>query len=172
MKKIAYLLVITAAIGICSCRTTEANYRAAYEAAREKQTETGDSLTTAMLRQSQEPQMMSFNENGKRYTFGVLTMPVAKKVDAGNAEGLRRFSVCVGRFKQVFNAKSLCERLVADGYAEACVVHDRQNYYYVIATSTTSPAQAQELLDQVKSDKRLSFQKSFPYILRPSHLVR
>lgn len=172
MKKIFFILGILALLGAVSCKTTEANYRAAYEKVMEKQTETGDSLTTAMLRKSQEPSTITFNENGKQYPLPVLTVPVNRKVDAGQQDGLRLYCVTVGRFKQVFNAKSMCERLVGDGYAEACVVHDRQNYYYVVASSAASPAAATEQLEAVRADKRLSLRAPFPYILRPAHLVR
>ena len=172
MKKSVYLMVAMIMCGMISCKTTEANYRAAYEKAREKQTETGDSLTTAMLRKSQDPQTMTFNENDKHYALPVLTIPVVRTVDAGAQDGLRRYCVCVGRFKQVFNAKSMCERLMADGYSEACVVHDRQNNYYVLAASSDSPSEASELLIKVNGDKNLSLREPYPYILRPSHLVR
>lgn len=174
MKRLVYIAAVVAfvAIAMSACKTNEANYRAAYEKVKEKETDTGDSLTTAMLRKSQEPQTMTFNENGKRYALPILTVPVARKVDAGSQEGLRRYCVATGRFKQVFNAKSMCERLVGLGYDEACVVHDRQNYYYVVAASTDSPATASELLIKVNSDASLALRSPFPYILRPAHLVR
>lgn len=172
MKKIIYLLSGLTLLTVASCRTTEANYRSAYEKAREKQTETGDSLTTAMLRKSQDPQTLTFTENDKQVALPVLTVPVTRKVDAGSQDGLQRYCVCVGKFKQIFNAKSMCERLESAGYPVACVTHDRQNYYYVVATSSNSPSEALQLLNKVNSDKSLSLHTPFPYILRPAHLIR
>lgn len=45
MKKILLIIsVIVVVFSITSCKTTEENYRSAYELAKEKKTETGDSL--------------------------------------------------------------------------------------------------------------------------------
>ena len=50
MRKILSLIAFVVALGLCSCRTTEENYRAAYEKAKEKQIETGDSISTLGLK--------------------------------------------------------------------------------------------------------------------------
>lgn len=172
MKRLHYLILAIAVLTISmgACKTNEANYRDAYEKAMAKQTDTGDSLTTAQLRQSQNPRMQLIA--GSPDTLPVMTFAITKKADAGSDEGVKKFCIVVGRFKQIFNARSMCERLATSGYPDACVVHDRMNYYYVIATSTNQPEQIKSLLNKCAKDSTLVLRPPFPYVLRPAHLVR
>ncbi len=167
MKKVLFIIAI-AFLTVIGCKPTEENYRAAYEKAREKQSETGDSLTTAQFRQSQQPRLMSVGAD----TLPVMTFYIGRDADFGNKDSIRKYCVVVGRFKQVFNARSMAERLVAGGFNEAFVVHDAQGYYYVACNSTDLPDEAGRLLEKVKKDGSVVLHPPYPYILRPGHLVR
>lgn len=168
MRKLIFIFATLLVLGAYSCRTNEANYRAAYEKAREKQTETGDSLTTAMLRNSDLPRMTRVGND----SVPLRTFAIGSKIDAGSDDGVARYCVVVGRFRQIFNASQMCKRLADDGYPQACVVHDRQNYYYVIAGSTSVPTEVLPLLNRISGDKSLVLNAPYPYILRPAHLAR
>ncbi|MCM1293136.1 MAG: hypothetical protein NC230_06130 [Bacteroides sp.] len=168
MKKLMILLSAMTLFTMFGCRTNESNYRQAYEKAREKATETGDSATTAMLRQSQLPTMMTI----RNVELPVMTIPISSKIDAGCSDCMKKYCIVVARFKQLFNSKSMCERLITDGYTDAFVVHDRQANYYVIAMSTENPTEAAEMLKQISSDSRISLRSPYPFVLRPAHLVR
>ena len=168
MKKIIYLFAILILLGAYACKTNEANYRDAYEKAKEKKTETVDSLPTAMLRQSDLPRLMKIGND----SVPVRTFPITRKIDAGSEDGIKKFCVVVGKFRQIFNASSMSKRLAEDGYTYACVVHDRDNYYYVIASSTDIPTEVTPQLDRVRNDKSIVLHSPFPYILRPAHLAR
>lgn len=170
--KTRLLLILAAVIALASggCKTNEKNYREAYEKARERRTDAGDSVITAEFRSSQEPRNMMIDS----VELPVLTMNVALSSKAGNPEGsqLLRYCVVTGRFKQIFNAKSMRERLAATGYPEAMVVYNGYQDYFVVACGTFVASEAAELLDKVRNDGSLTLRSPYPYILRPATLVR
>lgn len=56
MKKLL-LMLAAVIVALAGCKTNEANYRAAYEKAKEKRTETGDSAITSKLRSELTPRI-------------------------------------------------------------------------------------------------------------------
>lgn len=169
MKKLLFLTAILAFV-FAACKTNEANYRAAYELAKEKRTETGDSLTTSRLRSSQLPKMTAVGSE----TLPVLTIPVSVYSDKGKVpEGqLKKYLIVVGQFRQIFNAGSMAARLVSEGDYGAFVVYDRQKDYFVVAASTDSSEEAALLLGKIKGDGSIVVKDPYPYVLRPAQLVR
>lgn len=154
---------------LAACKTTEENYRAAYEKAKEKQTENYDSLTNVALKTSQEPRMMKI----EGVALPVLTIPVrVVKSPTDDFSELRKYCVAVGKFKQIFNARSMCTRLKENGFAQPQVVVDRLGDNYVICGSSNSPVEASEILESAKSTDAIVPKAPFPYILRPAQLVR
>ncbi|MDE6099993.1 MAG: hypothetical protein K2G01_03030 [Paramuribaculum sp.] len=170
MKKLFYFLFVSIVFCLAACKTTEANYKAAYEAAREKQL-TGDSLIDYGLLDQQRPKPM---------VFGNDTLPVRTEyvgyTKGGGADSdksvVKRYCVVVGRFKQVFNAKSMRERLIESGYGNSLVLHNGMKEYYVIANGSNDPHTARLMLDSVRSDSQLVLKQPYPYILQPGHLSR
>ncbi|MDE5685779.1 MAG: hypothetical protein K2I26_04390 [Paramuribaculum sp.] len=170
MKKLPILFCLILLLGFAACKTTEANYKAAYDAAREKQL-TGDSLIDFGLTDQQRP---------KNMVFGADTLPVRTEyigyTKGGGADSdksvVKRFCVVVGRFKQVFNAKSMRERLMSSGYGNALVLHNNMKEYYVIANTSDNPHTASLMLDSVRADGSLVLKAPYPYILQPGHLAR
>lgn len=169
MKKIFLLLVVLSGLGLNSCRTTEENYRAAYEKAKEKQTDTGDSLSTIGLRNEAIPKEMTFGD----IVLPVRTEPVGiTKEGGGDVSNLKLYNVVAGTFRQRFNAVSMAQRLQTNGYEKPFVIHNRSGMYYVVVGSVPTPAMAKQLLDRIKSDSNFSLKVPFPYVLRAAHLVR
>ncbi len=169
MKKLILALLIIASV-MTACKTTEANYRAAYEIAKEKHTETGDSLTTQQLRNSLQPRAMAIGSD----TLMVRTETVitVANVDKGTSPTLKKYCVVVAKFRQIFNARSMRQRLADNGYSEAVVLRNNQSDYYVAAGVFDASSDATALIERLKSDKSVVLRAPYPYTLRPTQLHR
>ena len=171
MKKILLLIAAIAATGLYSCKTTEANYRAAYEtAAAKRANDTAlDSATMGKLERTDLPRDLKVNG----ITLPVRTLAIGYDEEGGSLrDNVKRYNVVVGQFRQLFNAKEMRKRLLSEGYEGAMVIHDRQPMYYVVAATTDSPEEAQAQLEKVRTDSRISLKAPLPWILRPAHLAR
>mgnify|MGYP001027885617 CR=1 FL=1 len=171
MKNIL-LPIISAIIAVAllgACKTNEANYRAAYEQAKDKNTDTGDSLSTQGLRDFNRPKAMVIGGD----TLMVRTERVVVSKDAGVAEAaLKKYCVVVAQFRQIFNARSMCQRLIDGGYPGAFVVNNREGQYYVVASATDSSSEAAAMIRDITADKSVVLREPYPYVLRPGQLVR
>ncbi|MDE5745074.1 MAG: SPOR domain-containing protein [Paramuribaculum sp.] len=168
MKKI-YIAAAIAAIAFTGCKTTEANYRAAYEIAKQKQENADEDGPAAKLQQFAAPK----ETVADGITLMMHTEPVGFIADGGaTRETLLKYNVVVGRFRQLFNARQMRARLIAAGYDNACVVSTRDAGYYVIAETCATAAEAAKGIERVKTDTSLSLRTPLPYILRPAHLAR
>lgn len=170
MKRLFYIVAVTAMTLCAACKPSEANYKMAYESAKQKQL-TGDSLIDAGLTDQQRPRLMVFGGD----TLPVVTDYVGYTKDGGadtNRAIVKRYCVVVGKFKQVFNARSMRERLNAQGYSNAFVLHNNMKDYFVIAASTRDHHEARMLLDSIAADKNMVLKAPYPYILQPRHLAR
>ncbi len=176
MNRKNHPLIMLAAIMLAAilpaCKTTEANYRQAYEIAKDKQenSDGGDQIPTSALNRYGMPRPKLTAEGD---TLMMLTEPIAFTADGGaDRESLKRYNVVVGQFRQIFNAKAMLGRLREGGYPDACIVNTRLPLYYVIAGSYATTAEASKALDAVKADASLRFSEPLPFILQPAHLAR
>lgn len=165
------LLLILAALSLGACKTTEANYKAAYEAAVTQQRDVADLDSTIYGRIRNQANMSVLK-------VGADSLPLRTEyvgyTDNGGAtrENLKRYNIVVGQFKQVFNARQMRERLQAAGYADAMIVHTREPLYYVITASVSTPEEALDALSKVKKDRSIVLKSPLPFILRPAHMAR
>lgn len=141
MKKSVILIALSAAVAVVGCKTTEANYRAAYERA----VETRDSRTsldsTVYGGQRRGLDMRQLTVDGE--SVDVKTQRVSVTEGGGGIrEYLRPYSVVVGQFKQLFNARSLRDRLADNGYPRAFVVQTSEPYYYIVLSSHDTDTEA------------------------------
>lgn len=170
MKKIIYFIAAALLMMAYACKTTEANYRAAYEAAKAKQM-TGDSVIDKGLTDQQRP--IPYYINGD--TLPVRSEYIGYTKDGGadsDRRVVKRYCVVVGQFKQVFNARSMRQRLMQHGYPRALVLHNSMKDYYVIANTTMDAHAATLMLDSVKADSSIVLRPPYPYILIPGHYGR
>lgn len=168
MKKlILFLTILSLTAGFYSCKTTEANYRNAYETAKTKRTQTGDSVTTEALIDQQRPKPITVDG----VTMNVRTEYV-RPADRAQASLLKKYCVVVGRFRQIFNANSMAKRLVEGGYPNAFVVRNGMDEHYVVAASTAIPAEAAAMIERIQNDRSLTLHSPYPYVLRPAQLAR
>ncbi|MCM1033988.1 MAG: hypothetical protein NC405_09615, partial [Odoribacter sp.] len=128
------------AMTFVSCKTNEANYRAAYEAVKEK-TENDSGIDGTIYERIRKESVKSRTIVGNDT---IPTMIVAVKCVPGvsGPADVKQYNIAVSQFKQVFNAKSLMDRLRAEGYDSATLVVTAEPLYYVIAVTTSSPEEA------------------------------
>lgn len=145
-----------------SCKTSEANYRAAYELARQKETAGVDSTVYSAIRREERPQTvviggdtLAMKSEYVRLTDGC----------GGTSEGFRPYNVVIARFKQLFNAKSVRSRAIEAGYSDAFIVQTREPLYYVVAVSCATPAEAREALADVSRREPVVMRDPCPFIL-------
>lgn len=170
MKKLLYLAFILIFASVTACKTTEANYRAAYEVTKQKQL-TGDSTIDRQLMDRDRPREMVFGTD----TLPVRTEYIGYTKDGGadsDRTKVKRYCVAVGKFKQPFNAHSMRRRLIEHGYTGALVLHNSSKDYYVVSSTTSDPHTALLMLDSIRHSEWLVIRPPFPYILRPGHLAK
>lgn len=146
-----------------SCKTSEANYRAAYELARQKDTAGVDSTVYSRIRSEERPQTVVAGGD----TLAMKTEYV-RLTDGcgGTAEGFRPYNVVIARFKQLFNAKSVRSRAIEAGYKDAFIVQTREPLYYVVAVSCATTAEARKALADVTKRQPVVMRDPCPFILR------
>lgn len=162
MKK--FTLLILALASLTACKTSEANYRAAYE------------KTVAAREAADEGDAYAYDRDSKQSAaqaviVGSDTIPVViERVSVVSADGetapqALAYNVVAGRFKQRFNAFSLRDRLVAAGYKDAFVVQNAEPYYFIVAATFATAKEAQTALDRLKADAPVVMNPPLPYIL-------
>ena len=151
---------------VVSCRTTEKNYRQAYELAKGTGT-IQDTLIANLIAEDQAPVEVEvagrIMKMRKEYVSIVADKGVSKEM-------LKRFNVVVGRFKQLFNARSMATRMSSLGY-NSFVVVDRTTSYFVVAAATDIPDEALVLYEKVLSDNRVVYKAPFPWVLEPAQYI-
>ncbi len=164
MRNILFLLLVVFATLLPSCKTSEANYRAAYErtiAARDSAA--ADENETAIYGRGR---MLSANTIVVGTdTIECITQRVVVSENAGSADIHGKFNVVVGQFKQSFNAMSMRSRLVTAGYEQAIVVQNGEPYYYVILSSHTERQDAINALKAIPADFPIRMRSPLPYLL-------
>lgn len=168
LKSLNTLCAVAIVCVAVSCKTTEANYRAAYERAIEgKNANDTDSVGITPIRQEVKTIMKNID--------GADLPTISRFVNitengGGINESIKRYCVVSGQFKQVFNARSMRERLVENGYPGAFVVQADDRYFLVVAGSFHDAKQARELYDKLKADDALKLKSPMPLVLLPSQI--
>ncbi|WP_295732198.1 SPOR domain-containing protein [uncultured Muribaculum sp.] len=165
--KIYLPLAATALVAVMtvSCKTNESNYRAAYEAVKEK-TDTDSGIEGTIYEKIRKESVSSRTVVG-RDTVPTETVAVKCVKGVSVPSDVKPYNIAVAQFKQVFNARAMMERLRADGYKGATVVETAEPLYYVIAVTTDSVEEAVSGYDIVKADKRVFTKTPYPILLKP-----
>ena len=153
------------------CKTTESNYRQAYETAVAKNRDSSgvDSTIYAKIRNSARTSDLVVTGD----TMPMRTEYIGYTEDGGaSRETIGRYNVVVGQFKQVFNARQMRARLQSSGYDSAFIIHTREPLYYVCTQACATPEEAEKAFVRVKDDKSIVLRDPLPFILRPAHLAR
>lgn len=169
MKKLLYaVLGIVLMSGVLvSCKTSEKNYRQAYERtmARDSARTSFDETIYGRYRRQARTENVKVGDD----TVSMQRITVYVNREGGAVrENLKRYCVVAASFKQLFNARSVRQRLVDNGYPGAFIVQTKEPYYYVVALSTTDLAQAREALGKLTTQPPFPLKE--PFILRPTGL--
>lgn len=167
------ILLITAlalAAALTGCKTSEKNYREAYERTIARDNERADFDETVYGRYRRAVKSTpTVTESGD--TLDVRSTFVTVTPDGGGiAENLKKYCVVAAEFKQLFNARSVQRRLVDGGVPGAFIVQTREPFYYVVAGSYSDFAEAEALLQKMKTASPLPLKPPSPYILTPSQI--
>lgn len=164
-----HLLPIIAVILLClspGCKTTEKNYRTAYEravAANDSDITPFDQ--TIYNRYRREARDVKTIADGDTVTTRIIRTAITPE-GGGLSEWHKRYSVVVAEFKQRFNAISLRDRYVNAGYPRTFVVQNGEPYYYIIAGSSDNLHDMTVLADSIKIRPVIPLKSGFPYILQ------
>lgn len=150
------LILLTVLLAMLSaCKTTEANYKAAYEAAAEHRASKADAEYDFLNRPDQSVIITEF-----------LSVVKTSDKDTITPAETPKFAVAANKFKQVFNAKALCQRLRTEGFGGAYVARNPSDEYYVMVEGFSDEAQARAFMEEIKADKRLPFGRGYPATVR------
>ncbi len=160
--------------GVCllllaaSCKPTEQNYRQAYEKAVAGRNEASqDSTMYGRIRSSRQHEIGHIGAGGRQAPVVSVFVKITDN-GGGEADDVRRYCVVAGQFKQVFNARSMRERLTANGYPDAFVMQTGEPYYYVVAASYDDSGPAAQMLERLASDESLKLKEPMPMLVQPA----
>ena len=158
---VASVLLIAAASALSGCKTTEANYRQAYERALEKRNE---GLT------QEEIAAIAREEAIPRTLFRGDSIPLkgmyVKCVEGGVDGKALKYNVVVASCKQRFNASSVMKRLAAAGCSSPTLLADADERYFIAAQTTASLDSAVATMHSLQGNSPVALRPPFPYILQ------
>lgn len=168
MKPLFYSALILAAaalMGLSSCKTSEENYRQAYEKAIEGRNAENALDSTIYGKARREIQRATAKASDGSDIEVRRQLVKVTKDGGGIRENLHRYCVVVGQFKQHFNASSLRNRLVDAGYPGAFLVETSEPYYYVVLGSYDTISPAISSLEEFKGKNVIAMRSPLPFIL-------
>lgn len=134
MKKILIVIMFAMALlGFTGCKPTEKNYKAAYDAARQKRQAVQEQdaelvIPGGVLQQADAPVARVIGGDTVRYIVERL------KVIDGTEQTIHRYNVAVSKYKMKTNCSAQVSDLVSRGY-EAFGARNVDGEFYVIAGS-------------------------------------
>lgn len=164
LLKVAAVAVVAAAF-MTACKTSEANYRRAYERAVDGR----DSLDAIenTIYGSHRRAMGSREVVIAGDTAEIFSQHVSVTEGGGGIrESLRPFNVVVGRFKQLFNATSMRNRLADAGYPDVFVVETAEPFYYIVLSSHSDAASAVKAMKEIPASFPMPLKAPLPFILQ------
>ncbi|MDD2961433.1 MAG: SPOR domain-containing protein [Muribaculaceae bacterium] len=157
-KNIVILSALILAFTTISCKTTEKNYRTAYEVAK-----TGNDRT--MVDASIEKKILEEEKGILTEVAGDSVRVKTEYVTIVDTQQSKDFcGVVVGSFKQIFNARSFRKRLIDKGF-NSYVVQDAHQQYYVIIKGFETKELASDFIKNIKKNVQ------FPLPIEPFILV-
>ena len=165
---IAALSATLIVMGAGGCKTSEKNYRTAYEKTVSSKNENNvtefDKTVYGRYRRAVR-EAEAEAPSGRKTATQVIAVSVTEN-GGGIKEWLKRYSVCVGAFKQLFNANSLRQRLVDNGYPRAFLVQNAEPYYYIVIDSSDNLDEMIDLSRKISAASPVPLKEGFPFILQ------
>lgn len=161
-------LTLLASLALASCKTTEANYKAAYDIAKgaaKNSADADDGLDDEIRRLlAANKKTAQTSEIVGNDTLAVTTLFVG--MDKGEHKRVPRYSVVLNAFTQKFNAEAMMNRLIDAGFTGAYVIHTSVPDYYVAAEGTNNIADVPAILRRVEQAGNLGQRAGFPAVIR------
>ena len=142
-----FAISLSMILALGSCKPKQSAYKAAYEQAKERE-------TTSPVREETVPVQTQMTSDGETRRERITA------VQGENADGLKRYSVVVGSFRNRTNAYSLRERMQGEGY-NALLGENEQGMLRVIVSSFDNRADAAASRDAVKAKYAPNFQDAW-----------
>lgn len=142
---------ISMVLAFGSCKPKQSAYKAAYEQAKEKE-------MAAPVVEEEIEEVVPVSK--PRSSNAAVRQEKVTAVYGEDANGLKRYSVVIGSFKNKTNAVSLKERMQGDGYSPI-LAQNEQGMLRVIVTSFNDKADAADSRDAIKSKYAPNFQDAW-----------
>lgn len=167
MKHLKHLILLlaVAVVTLTGCKSSEKNYRQAYEravAGRDGAAAELDSTIYGKVRN--DFSLNSVTVGGRKVDIKTQHVRVTDG-GGGIAESLHHYSVVAAQFKQIFTARSMRERLFEAGYPGAFIVETAEPYYYVVTGSYDDLDEAVKALNRLAADDAFTFKAPLPFLL-------
>lgn len=168
-KILPVVAIIATLLTFTSCKTSEANYKAAYETAKARQQGTSPTEGTIYNRFRDRAETSAVvSQTGD--TVAIRVEAIGFPADGGaTRDDMLKYNVVTGGFKQIFNAKAMRDRLIGLGY-KAFIVNTAEPLYYVVAATAPTVEEISVELKKVGDDKSLMLRSPYPYVLQPKHI--
>ncbi len=147
MKKFTILLsALFIVAGFTSCKPKQSAYRAVYEKAKQRE-----------IAQSNNDEIVPISKAGES---AAVVREKIQPAQGEDANGLRAYSVVIGSFQNITNAKSLKERMVSEGY-RAILAQNEKGMFRVIITSFDNKNEAIASRENIKAKYAPLFQDAW-----------
>lgn len=143
---------ISMVLAFGSCKPKQSAYKAAYEQAKEKE------MSAPVVVEEEEEEVIAVSK--PRTSNAAVRQEKVTAVSGEDANGLKRYSVVIGSFKNKTNATSLKARMQNDGYSPI-LAQNEQGMLRVIVTSFNDKADAADSRDAIKSKFAPNFQDAW-----------
>lgn len=163
MKTVTLIIAGTLlfSISFVSCKTTEKNYKNAYDIAVQKSKDGIDEDTYNKIKNESKAPFTVIGSDSVRMKTEFV------RINGDNPSELKKFGIVVGQFKQIFNAKSFRDRLRDKKYP-AYIVENRESLYYVIVHGFDTETEAAAYLKNIKKNVPFRIPVEDPWILVPA----
>lgn len=157
MKKLTLFAIILITLG--GCKTSESNYKAAYDAAmshRDESTGLTAAERTAIAREA-APAMTAVSATDS------VPVKVMRLGYIGRSGVVPSYCVAAGEFRQKFNAEAMCKRLQGLGFADAFVASTVKESFVAVAGGAPTLPEAAPIYRKLSAATRLT--SPYPLII-------
>lgn len=159
MKRLLYC--ITLALLLTACYTTEENYKAAYDKAKERTRENMGGTIYDMSQAERVRATEIINGDSVRLLRSYFNVVDDKY------ENTKKFGVVVAEFDQLLNARSYRDRLKQnEGFQSYVVFANREKKYCVVAQAFDEKGPAALFIRNIKQRMKMKVLVPRPYILQ------
>jgi len=154
MKSKIYLLgflVVCIMFTFDSCKSKESAYKAAYEAAKQREMQEDDTQNATTVEKPKVSYSTPSNGTVQKEKITVVDDP---------SSAAQQFNVVIGSFINKTNAISLKERMQSQGY-QAFLAQNERGMYRVIAATFSNRASAASARDNIRSKFYPDFQDAW-----------